>query len=65
MHTLKLSQLALHYGADDIDGTVRRYEITTREGSTHQEVPVERMRRVIAEAGFEPVERDSLYQPVP
>ena len=64
MHTVKLSQLALSFGADDIDGTVRRYEITTPGGQTRQEMTVSQLRSVITEAGFTPVERDSLYRPV-
>jgi len=62
MHTLKLSQLALHFGADDVDGTVVRYEIVhAAEGG---EVTVEQLRRTILECGLEPVERDSFYRPV-
>jgi aminodeoxyfutalosine synthase len=52
---------------DDLDGTVVWYDITKREGgpeNRHQEMTVERMRRLIREAGFRPVERDSLYRTV-
>ena len=51
----------------DMDGTVVYYDITKREGgagSTHQELPVDRMRALIREAGREPIERDTLYRPV-
>ena len=66
MQTLKLSQVALHFGADDIDGTVARYQITAAGGSADQEQEVDaaQMRRIITEAGFVPMERDSLYRPV-
>jgi len=65
MQTLELSQLALHFGVDDMDGTVVWYDITKVGGSsTHQEVTVSTLRRVIQEAGFEPVERDTLYNRV-
>ena len=64
MHTVKLSQMALSFGADDMDGTVRHYEITTPDGHAHQEMTVTQLRAAIAEAGFEPIERDSLYRPL-
>ena len=64
MQTIELSQLALQFGVDDIDGTVVWYDITKvkRDGSTHQEMHIDTLRRVIGEAGFEPVERDTLYR---
>jgi aminodeoxyfutalosine synthase len=65
MQTLPLSQLALQCGVDDIDGTVVWYDITKVGGEdTHQEVDVATLRRAIREAGFEPVERDTLYRRV-
>jgi aminodeoxyfutalosine synthase len=65
MQSVGLSQLALAYGCDDLDGTVVWYDITKREGEgVHQELHVQDIRRLIREAGCEPVERDTLYQPV-
>ncbi|MAE62903.1 MAG: aminofutalosine synthase MqnE [Phycisphaeraceae bacterium] len=65
MQTLEFSQTALHFGVDDIDGTVVWYDITKiGDQGTHQEVTVRDLRRTIREAGFEPVERDTLYRPV-
>ncbi len=66
MQTIELSQLALQFGVDDIDGTVVWYDITKvkRDGSTHQEMSAGHLRRAIAEAGFEPIERDTLYRRV-
>ena len=65
MQTLELSQLALHFGVDDIDGTVVWYDITKVGGAdTHQEVSVNDLRRAVREAGFNPVERDTLYRRV-
>ncbi|MCA9297836.1 MAG: hypothetical protein KDA28_02150, partial [Phycisphaerales bacterium] len=65
MHTLQMAQLMLTCGADDIDGTVVWYDITKVEGSsTHQEVSVWDLTRAIREAGFEAVERDTLYERV-
>ncbi len=65
MQTLAMSQLMLKAGADDIDGTVVWYDITKVGGqSTHQETTVWDLERAIREAGYEPVERDTLYRRV-
>ena len=66
MQTPKLAQVSLNWGVDDIDGTVVYYDITKREGggATHQELSVDKLMRLIVEAGCEPVERDTLYRPV-
>jgi aminodeoxyfutalosine synthase len=65
MQTLPMAQLMLQSGADDIDGTVVWYDITHVGGaSTHQETDVAALKKAIREAGFTPVERDTLYRPV-
>jgi aminodeoxyfutalosine synthase len=66
MQTLDLAELALNCGVDDMDGTVVWYDITKVRGdrSTHQEVTVGDLGRRIRAAGFEPVERDTLYRPI-
>ncbi|MGB9623840.1 MAG: CofH family radical SAM protein [Phycisphaerae bacterium] len=66
MLTPKLAQVSLNWGVDDLDGTVVYYDITKHEGrgTTHQELTVDQIRRLIAEAGCEPVERDTLYNRV-
>jgi len=64
MQSMKLSQVSLNFGVDDLDGTVVWYDITKREGgagSNHQEQTVDTIRRLIIEAGFVPVERDTVY----
>ncbi len=59
------AQLALSYGADDIDGTVVHEKIYHDAGSdTPQELTVVQLRRLIEEAGRVPVERDTLYNEV-
>ena len=61
----RLAQLALSFGADDVDGTIIEETIThaagasTAQGMTHVE-----MVRLIRATGREPVERDTLYRPV-
>ncbi len=65
MQTPKLAQVSLNWGVDDLDGTVVYYDITKREGDgTHQEMTVDRLKRLIVEAGGLPVERDTLYRRV-
>jgi aminodeoxyfutalosine synthase len=65
MQTVGLSQLALNWGCDDLDGTVVWYDITKREGDgVHQELHVDDIKRLIREAGRTPVERDTLYHEV-
>jgi aminodeoxyfutalosine synthase len=59
------AQIALAYGADDIDGTVRHELIYHDAGAdTPQMLSVAQLRRLIEEAGREPVERDTLYRRV-
>jgi aminodeoxyfutalosine synthase len=59
------AQIALSYGADDIDGTVVHEKIYHDAGSdTPQELTVTQLRRLIEEAGRVPVERDTLYHEV-
>ncbi len=57
------AQAALSYGADDIDGTVRHELIYHDAGATTPEfLSVERLEKLIREAGRDPVERDTLYR---
>ncbi|MBY0313288.1 MAG: radical SAM protein [Phycisphaerales bacterium] len=65
MQTLPMSQLMLQCGADDIDGTVVWYDITkVGNASTHQEVSVWSLQKACRDAGFRPIERDTLYRRV-
>ena len=62
---IKTAQIALSFGADDIDGTVVHETIYHEAGAeTPQEVTVAEIRRLITEAGRIPVERDTLYHRV-
>lgn len=59
------AQVALAYGADDIDGTVRHELIYHDAGATTPEMlSVDEIEAVIREAGREPIERDTLYRRV-
>ncbi len=65
MNTIEISQTALWYGADDIDGTVMDYEITRKSfEATRQRLTQAELLDRIVEAGRKPVERDSLYNVV-
>jgi aminodeoxyfutalosine synthase len=65
MLTPKIAQIALRFGADDMDGTVVEEKIyhdagaTTPQGMTRKDIC-----RLITEAGRVPVERDTLYHAV-
>lgn len=59
------AQTALWYGADDLDGTVRHELIYHDAGAETPEIlSVDEIRRLISEAGREPVERDTVYHRV-
>ena len=62
---IKTAQVALSFGADDLDGTVVHEKIYHDAGSdSPQELSVAEIRRLIEEAGRVPVERDTLYNEV-
>ena len=62
---IETAQTALAYGADDIDGTVRHELIYHDAGATTPEfLSVDRIERLIREAGREPMERDTVYRKV-
>lgn len=58
----KLAQVALSFGADDLDGTIIEERITHTAGAKSAKgLTREEMRAMIRSAGFEPAERDSFY----
>ncbi|MSR31301.1 MAG: aminofutalosine synthase MqnE [Gemmataceae bacterium] len=62
---IRTAQVALSFGADDLDGTVVHEKIYHDAGSdTPQELSTMDIRRLIQEAGRIPVERDTLYHEV-
>jgi aminodeoxyfutalosine synthase len=65
MVTPKLAQIALRFGADDMDGTIVEEKIYHMAGAgTSQQLSRPELERIVREAGFVPVERDTLYNPV-
>lgn len=62
---IPIAQLALSYGADDVDGTVVEEKIYHEAGATTpQEVARAELIQWIEDAGRIPVERDTLYNVV-
>ena len=65
MMTPRVAQTGLHFGADDLDGTVVTEEIFHEAGAVSpQKVARQRLIDLIEEAGRVPVERDTLYNRV-
>ena len=64
----RLAQVALHYGANDLDGTITEGGELSESYSVESGGEVKMSRQEIAalieDAGFEAVERDTLYRPV-
>ncbi len=61
----KISQLALRFGADDIDGTIIEEKITHSAGGlTAEQLTADQLIHLIRKAGRVPVERDSFYRRV-
>lgn len=62
---VKTAQVMLRFGADDFDGTVIDEKIVHMAGSTSPKImTVSTIRRLIEEAGRDPVERDTLFSPI-
>ena len=60
--TLPVAQVALHFGANDVQGTVVREEIFRAAGSrAGTEQKIEELVRTVRAAGRVPVQRDTLY----
>ena len=61
----KLAQVALSFGADDVDGTVSEEKITQMAGGdAGQFLARNELIRLIRDAGRIPVERDTLYNTI-
>ena len=62
---LKLAQLALSYGADDLHGTIIEEHIFHMAGATSPQLQTEaEMIKAIREAGRTPVQRNTFYEPI-
>jgi aminodeoxyfutalosine synthase len=62
---LKLAQVALSYGADDLHGTIVEEHIFHMAGATSPQLQTEaEMVKAIREAGRTPVQRNTFYEPI-
>jgi aminodeoxyfutalosine synthase len=62
----KVAQLALTFGADDLDGTIIEEKITHSAGAlSGVAMTRNELINLIQKAGKVPVERDSFYRPIP
>ena len=65
MLTPSVAQIALRFGANDLDGTVVEEKIYHDAGAkTSEFTPRNELERLIRAAGRVPVERDTLYNPI-
>ena len=65
MMTMPIAELALSFGADDLDGTIGEEKIIHAAGAkTQTGITKKKLQSIIREAGYEPVERDTFYRPV-
>ena len=65
MLTPSVAQIALRFGANDLDGTVVEEKIYHDAGAkTSEFTPRNELERLIRAAGRLPVERDTLYNPI-
>ena len=62
---LKMAQIALSYGADDIHGTIVEERIFHMAGAKSPQLQTEKeLVKAIREAGRTPVQRDTFYEPI-
>ena len=62
MLTMPIAQLALAFGADDLDGTIGEEKIIHAAGAkTKTGITKEDLQKIIREADYIPVERDTFY----
>lgn len=62
---MKLAQVALSYGADDLHGTIIEEHIFHMAGATSPQLQTEAdMIKAIREAGRTPVQRNTFYEPI-
>lgn len=65
MLTMPVAQLALAFGADDLDGTVVEEKIIHAAGAqTSRGIDKRQIQAIIRETGYVPVERDTFYRSV-
>ena len=62
---MKMAQVALSYGADDLHGTIVEEHIFHMAGAKSPQMTAEKeLVKAIREAGREPVQRNTFYEPI-
>ncbi len=63
--TVKLALLAQEFGANDLDGTIEKESIQSAAGAASaQGIPLQNFVDLIKNSGFNPIERDSIYNEI-
>jgi aminodeoxyfutalosine synthase len=63
--TVNLALLLQEFGANDLDGTIERESINSAAGANSRNgIELEKFKSLIRNSGFQPVERDSLYNEI-
>ncbi len=60
---MKIGQVALHFGADDLGSVMLEENVVSSAGTTHR-ASSEDFCRVIRNAGYKPIQRDTYYRVV-
>lgn len=61
----KTAQVALNFGADDLDGTIVKEKITHAAGAKSKEgLSIDELVFIVKSAGYNPVERDGFYNEI-
>jgi cyclic dehypoxanthinyl futalosine synthase len=59
----KIGQLSLYFGADDLGSIMLEENVVAAAGASYRMTQAE-MERLISDAGFTPVQRRTLYEPL-
>lgn len=60
----KMAQIALNFGANDLDGTVKAERITFAAGAKRRSMAEDTLVNLIKGARLNPIERDTVYNPI-
>jgi len=60
---MKIGQVALHFGADDLGSIMLEENVVSSAGTTYRATS-EDFCRVIRNAGYKPIQRDTYYRVV-
>ncbi|MDD9899294.1 MAG: CofH family radical SAM protein [Candidatus Melainabacteria bacterium] len=60
----KMAQIALSFGANDLDGTVKAERITRAAGASKRSLAEDTLTNLIEGAGLTAIERDTIYNPI-